>query len=180
MSNPLDQPNPYVSPQAGSWGTPTMPAAPPSHPMPTFCKVMFWVDIVFSAIRIPAVAVGILAYSIAQPHANAMVAQTGIFEIASAMGMVLFGFTGDIAMLLKQKWGVYLGGLKVASVLASCAVGIWQATFVMEQFASGSPNRVGVVIGAAFSVGLRLALVAAYAAAIVQFAKWCNSRTAAS
>ena len=176
MSNFPDSPNPYGSPTHGHYGPQYGQVAPQglASRLPIFCIVMFAIDLVFCFIRLLLVGVGIVGLQAA--GGDPMVAQTGLLEIATGAGMVVFGIPADIAMLLKQKWGLILAWVKVVATLGSVGVGLWQLSFILDQFPPGSPQRIGGMVGGGIAVAIRLGLIAFYVAVLVRFAKWSQQR----
>ncbi len=183
MSVPGDPSNPYLSPAPSAYGvSPTAPPLPrAASGLPGYCLVMFIIDLFFSLVRAPLVAMSIAGlYLAGQGFADdtmgRMVAQTGLAEVLTGAAIVLFGVPGAIGLLCKQRWGLALGWAAVAATLGSIGVGFWQLSFMIEQFPDGSPERVGAIIGGVFTGVFRVALLGAYAAALVVFANWSAKR----
>src|SRR6188768_4190877 len=97
--------NPYQSAQEA----PRLSSNKPK--LPTFALVMIIIDLVFLGFRVLFVLAGMagLASGINDP----MILRTGYFEVGTGLLMVLAGIPGDIALLLRQKWGVWLAWIKV-------------------------------------------------------------------
>ena len=74
--------------------------------------------------------------------------------------------------LLRKPWAVVLGYLLLLATCGSLIVSFWQLSFQWKGFPPGSPERIGVVIGAGFTLCVRFGLMAAYFAALRQFATW--------
>lgn len=177
MANFSDQPNPYDSPQYSSAGPSYEPIAPGRNAssLPVFCLVMFILDLAFSLLRVPIVALTLIALTAGDT--TPLVVQTGLFEAITGIAMVAFGLTANVALLFKQRWGLMLGWAKVAAALSSVAVGWWQMAIVMGEFAEGSPERIGGFIGGGIAAVFRLGLLALYGGALVTFAKWSARRS---
>ncbi len=159
---------------------PALPGRPPPA-LPVFCLVMFIIDLAFSIIRAPMVAMSIAglymaAEGLVDDAMTRMVTQTGLGEVLTGAAIVLFGVPANIGLLCKQRWAMILAWAAVAATVGSIAVGFWQLTFMVEQFPAGSPERVGATIGGAFTGLFRVALLGLYAAALVVFARWLVSR----
>lgn len=93
---------------------------------------------------------------------------------------MLFGFVADVAILLRQRWGLIVGWFAAAATLASIAVGIWQATLLqVPQGADAAAFRAGATIGIAFTTLVRLGLLAAYVGALLSFSAWFERHTQA-
>ena len=180
MSDFPQPPNPYDSPVHGGYGQPYGQGARqrPADALPVFCIVMFIVDLVFSLIRVPLVLLGIVALQ--APRLDPVMAQTGLLEVATGAAMVMFGIPADIAMLLKQKWGLILAWVKVAALLGSVGVAFWQISFILDQFPPGSPQRMGAFVGGGIAGVIRLSLIGLYVTAVVKFSAWSAQRAAAS
>ncbi len=173
MSNDLnfDGQNPYAAP--------TQAGAPqqmmPERSIPGFSKVMFIIAIVFCVIRLLLVLLAIPGYAMLKQQGDPMV-DTVFFEVGAGIAMVLFGLPANVLMLCKNKMGIILGYLYVLSVAASLCVGLWQASFVINTFPEGSPERIGAMMGGIIVTGIRLTLVGIYVAAIMSFSRWEQRR----
>ena len=177
MSNFPDSPNPYGSPTHGHYG-PQYGYGPQglASRLPIFCIVMFAIDLVFCFIRMLLVGAGIVGLLAA--GGDPMVVETGLLEVATGAGMVLFGIPADIAMLVKQKWALVLAWVKVVATLGSVGVGLWQMSFILDQLPPGSAERIGGMIVGGIVTVIRLGLLALYVTALVMFAKWTGQRPA--
>jgi hypothetical protein len=183
MSSLPPSPNPYDAPYYGGQNQPypqqiTPPYAPyppkRASALPTFCFVIFILDLVFCGLRIPLVALSMVGAQMAQN--DPMVARTGSMEILTGAAIALFGISAGVAFLCKQKWGAILGWLTCLATLASIGVGVWQASYMIDKFPANSPQRIGAVVGGGISCLVRLALLGLYAFAIVKFVTFAGSR----
>lgn len=171
MTTPFDPANPYAAPIGGQ-----AIQAPRRQGLPGFAMAMFIIDLVFCVLRLPMVMFGFVGYA-ALKQGNHPLFPTVAGEIASGMCMVLFGLPANILGLLGKRWAVWFGVLSLIATAGSIAVGIWQATIKLGEFAAGSPEQMGGYVGMAIMVMIRLALAGAYIGALVQFAKWANRST---
>ena len=164
--------NPYADSQLDS----TRPFAPaaPRESMPTFAMVMFIVSLIFSVLRAPMVLLSIVALMTPR-NVPQQLAHTVPMEVATGVAVVLFGIVANTLLLLRKPIGIPFAWCLVAAVLASMGLGIWQISLNMEVFPEGSPQRVGMVVGAGFVMLLRLAIVGLYVAAVMMFSKWLRS-----
>ncbi len=167
MTSPIDPLN-YSSPLGGQ----ALAGIKRTNPaVPTFAKIVFIIDLVFSGVRLPLGLFGILGYQVLKESHSPLV-PTIPFEIACALGVAVFGVTADILGLMRKPAAVWVGCLALLATLGSQGVGLWQVGIQSEQFPADSPQRVGFYIGAGFMLIFRLSIAAAYIAAIVQFAAW--------
>lgn len=169
MSMPSDPHNPYASPLA----KPASAAWPNRNAPPTFAKVMFIIDLVLCAIRALLVLAAVPGYIVLKQQQSPLAA-TAIPEILCGLAIVLSGIPADILGLLRKPSAVWFGAFACLAALASVAVGAWQASFQLDNFAAGTPQRVGFYLGLGFTLLVRIGIVVVYAAALVQFANWCK------
>lgn len=112
----------------------------------------------------------------ADPEVDALRA-TGPWEAVTGLGIVVFGVTADVAILLRQRWGTIVGWFAVAATFASMAVGVWQATKLeVPEGVDAEAFRIGAVIGVVVVSIVRLGLLAAYIGALLKFAEWSGPR----
>lgn len=170
--------NPYAPPQFGDLPSSYRANSGPP-PFPVFVTVILVMDLALLALR--AVFVMLALVTLTNPALqNPMIVQTGWFEVACGLVMMLTGVPADIALLARQRWGIWLAYAKVAGTLGSIAVGVWQASYMMEQLAPGSPEFIGGIIGGAIATGSRLMLTGLYIFAQVQFSNWARQSAEAS
>jgi hypothetical protein len=147
------------------------PFAPAVPKPPVFSQVMFVVSLLFSLLRIPAALLS--AYAVFAVNLNnAPMQLTGPYELATSAGIVLFGLAANILLLMRKDIGIPLAWCLVAFVVMSLGVAVWQLSLMMQTAPEGSPERVGMMVGAGFVMMVRLALLALYIAAVVTFARW--------
>ncbi len=79
--------------------------------------------------------------------------------------------------MLVPQWELLDAQLK--TVEARIAVGMWQLSFMVQQFPEGSAERIGAIMGGIFTGGFRVALLGLYAAALVVFTMWSASAAGA-
>jgi hypothetical protein len=125
--------------------------------------VVLILDLFLLLLRGLLVAFGFIRMTMGPP--DVLLQATGYLEVGAGMLMIVAGVPANLAMLSHRGWGAWLAYVKVAATIASILVGLWQATFLVEQFEVRPPQMTGVFIG-------RLALVALYVAAVVQFTRW--------
>ena len=167
----FDAGNPYAMPQAGAF------RPPPSETrrFPVFAKVMFIVDLAVSGLRAPVVLLSAIGYQQLVKAQDPLV-HTVLAEIVFGAILVLLGVTTNVLLLLRKPWAVVLGYLLLLATCGSLVVGFWQLSFRWGEVPPGSPERIGFVIGAGFTICVRLGLAAVYFAALRQFATWAKSR----
>ena len=179
--NPFGNQNPYSAPQGG-WGAPQGQWGQPSGytpDVPAFCKVMFIVSLVFCFLRAIIVALGFVGMGMLPKDDPAM--KMAFFEIGSGLGMVLCGVPGNALLLAKNQIGVFLGWGLVAFTIGSILTGLITVIITSGQpGAMGPPpppgaetaHFVGMMIGGGISILIRVSIIAAYGAALIQFQSW--------
>lgn len=166
----FDAGNPYATPQAGAFRAP----ASESRRYPVFAKVMFIFDLVVSILRAPLVPLSAIGYLELAKTQDPLL-PTVAAEIVSGAILVLLGVATNVLLLLRKAWAVALGYFLLLATCGSLAVGFWQLSYRWEDFLPGSPERIGAVIGAGFTICLRLGVMAAYFVALRQFATWAKN-----
>jgi hypothetical protein len=159
--------NPYSSPQFSG------PPIGERRPLPVDVTILLVVDLLLLSLRAALVVFGLVGLTTVAMH-DPMVLQTGWFEVGAGLAMVLLGFPADIALLARQRWGVWLAYGKVAATFGSIGVGIWQGTYFFQRFPANSPEMVGVIIGITLVSGWRVLLIAMYVFAILRFSRWAR------
>jgi hypothetical protein len=136
--------------------------------LPSFCKTLFIMDLVFCCIRALIVPFSILGYSILQQQGSPLL-RTVFFEILTGALMAILGILCNILLLMRKPRGAPLGFLNVIVTVGSIGVGIWQASL------SAPPNpqqASAYMAGAGFSVVVRLILLGLYINALTKFSQW--------
>jgi hypothetical protein len=129
-----------------------------------FVLTILILDLVFCCLRLGMGVLGIAGYAlVAQENP---LRRTILFEVGTAFGMAIFGFSADTLILIKKRIGIPLAGVKVLLTVASIFVGVWQGSLMMPGDLA-TPQGIGFVIGAGFVVVVRLALLGLYVAALV-------------
>jgi hypothetical protein len=167
----FDAGNPYATPQGGAF----RPPPSESRRFPVFAKVMFIFDLVVSGLRAPVVLFSVIGYQ-QLVNAQSPLVPAAVAEIASGAILVLLGVAANVLLLLRKPWAVLLGYLLLLAALGSLAIGFWQLFYRWDELPPGSPERIGFVIGAGFTVCLRLGVMGVYFAALWQFAAWSKSQ----
>lgn len=177
-SFPPPERNPYSSPEIVPGFASRPPTQKPLEP-PSFAKGMVITDLILCVLRggIGMFSLLVLAMSKNDPElAQEMgkLGATATFEVLTAFGIAIVGVSAGVGLLLKQKWGLILGYLTVAFTLGSVAVSISQAMIQIGAPGQQHPPgyQAGMVVGIAFGVCVRLALLGMYVAALVQYAKF--------
>jgi len=176
MSDAFNEPpiNPYGAPQTPGPEFPmdgTLRAGRPS--IPTFCTVVFIISIVLCGIRGLLALVGTAGYlAMGNAVAPALPELAILGEIVSGWAIVVFGIAGNTLLLMRKPAGILFGSLCIVSAFASIGIGVWQISYMIEQFPDGSPERIGVCFGAAIVTVIRAGLVLLLASAILRFSMW--------
>lgn len=164
--------NPFVPPQSLS---PRVPVVRSNAGLPTFCKVMFILDLIFCFMRLPLVLFAIPGYFALRKSGDPML-QTVVYEIATGAGIVVSGFAADILMLMRSRSAATLGWFCLAVTLASFGVGCWQANLQLARMVPGSPQMIGGFVGLGLVLTVRATLLLLYAIAISKFSQWAAKR----
>lgn len=143
------------------------------EPRPTICVEVFVVSLIFCLLRLPTVLFGLMM--LLQPQPPDAVANplqpTLPLEVLTGGAIVLFGLVANIALLLKQRWGVPIGYLTAVGSLANMGVALWQLTLLSPKI--DDPVLFGVGIGmATITAILRLTIVGLYVWAIAHYGRW--------
>ncbi len=180
---PYDPLNPYSSPaESGGVGRRVR-----SDSLPTYVVAVMIIDLCLCVLRSVLVGFSVLGMVMLMQEgpgpANAKfeaVRASVPWEVATGIGIVVFGMVANVAILLRQRWGIIVGWFAVGATLASMAVGIWQATAMqLPQGVDEDAFRIGATIGVVFTTVFRLGLLAAYVGALLRFAAWFEPRTQA-
>jgi hypothetical protein len=138
----------------------------------TFVLTILIIDLVLCCLRLMLAALGLAGFAVI-PLDDPMRA-TVVFEVGTGFAIALFGIPANLLILLKQRIGIYVAGIKIFFTLANILVGIWQASLQFGPMASEveGPERagmlVGFMIGVGFVVVFRLVLMGLYIAALVK------------
>ena len=168
--------NPYAA-SSGMLGNVGQPAKPG---LPLFAMIMFITSLFFSLLRVLLVMLGFAGY-VAMKNMDPPPPELASVpaEIGTGIAIAFFGIFGNGLLLAKQKLGLFLGYLLVLAVIGSILTGFWQASGIMSKYDPGSPEFIGAIVGLVFVVGIRIAILAAYVAALIQFKKWHDKRALA-
>jgi hypothetical protein len=157
------------------------PPARPQDPLPTFCTVVFIIDLVLISLRGLLVFFGIVGMTMMDDVALAdpMLKETALWEVLAGAAMVVTGLAADIMLLSKIQAGIFLAIPKVLATLGTYAVAFWQASFLFARLPDGSPEQLGATIGVGITFVFRLALLALFIVAVVRFHAWSHQRSSA-
>jgi hypothetical protein len=176
--NPFGNQNPYMPPQGqwnqqpGQWGAPEGYAPG----VPVFCTVMFVVSLVFCIIRSLFVALGFVGMGMMKPDDPLL--KAAFLEIGTGLGMVLCGVPGNALLLFKNQIGFYLGWGLIACTIGSILTGIVEMALTGGNMGRppppGAENALLVftIFVATITVLIRLGIIVAYGAALIQFQNW--------
>ncbi len=165
---------------AGGVGPTAFAQAAVPRGLPLYCVVIFAMDIAFSLLRLALVGVATVAMLFWPELPAPEMAKTAAYELLIGVAMVIFGLIGDIAMLLKQQWGLLFGWLKALSVAASVLVGVWQLHLTVRELPDNSPEQIGAYFGGALVMVVRLCLLGLFVAALIVFGRWSRQRVVLS
>jgi hypothetical protein len=162
--SPFGSSNPYATPMQ-------VASAYVETPLPTMCKVMFIMSLVFSSLRLLVVLLSVVLYRNAGTEENPLRVTVG-FEIITGAMVALVGIAANIFLLMKKWVGIPLGSVLIAGVIGSICVGIWQGIILIGNYQAGTPEFVGAIFGAALTTIFRGTLLALYATALIMYSKW--------
>ncbi|MEM7166469.1 MAG: hypothetical protein AAF581_13470 [Planctomycetota bacterium] len=156
-----------------------------SKPVPTFCNVVFIIDLCLCALRIPLAAISVFGWIAmqSQPESDPML-QLAPWEVISGFGIGIFGTIGYIGLLLKRRWGVALIYLMLLFCVMSLVVGIMSAPLIVENMQQTQEMdeqteramAIGAQVGVWGTAGFRVMLMALALAAVVKFQRWFDRR----
>jgi hypothetical protein len=168
--DPFNNNNPYA---ASSTQSPGFPAQRRSS-LPGYCVTMFIISLVFCVLRVLLVGLGIVGMiAISRMPSPPPQATGALWEVLSGVGIAFFGITGNSLMLARKPIGFYFGVMLALCVAASFIVGIVQAFSAAQAVPQGSPEFIGLLVGAAMMMLIRAALLVAYIVALAKFRTWC-------
>jgi hypothetical protein len=144
-------------------------------PFPVFAKSMFFVDLVLCTLRLPLVVFRFLGYAALQHNRNLMVPIIAA-ELLTGLGIAIFGIPANICALVRKPWSIPLSWLTVTITLGSVGVALWLATYKMAELGPPTAQTAGGYIGIGFGLIVRLAWLAMYVGALVQFSRWVKRR----
>ena len=137
---------------------------------------MFIVSFLLCLLRAAIVAMGFVGVALLPVDHPAM--KTAYLEIGTGIGMVLCGISGNALLLAKKQIGVYLGWGLIAFTIGSILTGIAAILITGGTLGPKAPpgqetaRFVGMVVGAVISVAIRVSIIVAYGAALIQFHNW--------
>jgi hypothetical protein len=141
-----------------------------------FVMTFIIMDLVFSCLRIPMVALSIFGYTEIEP--TDPIYQTTLFEIMTGLGIILFGILANILILVKKRIGCSLAWGNVLVTISSIMVGLWQASIVFgSSDIDEGPEKVGVILGGSCAIIIRVGILVCYIIAVLKAQK-CLSKIA--
>lgn len=166
-------PNPYATQSSTA---PPLAAAPASR-FPTYAMVMFIISLVFCAIRLLFVALGVIGIMVMRNEVvdeNGISMTSAILEVVTGAAMVLFGGMGNVMMLLRIRAGFYFGWLLVIATAGNMLTAVLQVNQLFQKVPEGSPEYIGALVGLGFAIIFRTAILVAYGVALIQFKRWID------
>ena len=134
---------------------------------------MLIIDMVLCALRALFVLFSAASYQVL-PADNPL-ATTVLWEIAAGAGIVVFGLSGDLLLLLKKPWAMGLAWLSVLSTLGATAVGVWALSLLAEPMAGNDQaKQIGFWVGGGITLLVRLGILVVFVAALVVYSKWAR------
>jgi hypothetical protein len=173
MATGFDESDEIFDPDSASAAYDTRPPRR-SPEMPIFSRVVLIIDMVLCGFRLAVVALGVVGYVVLKQQNN-LQSTSAVFEIVTGTGIVIFGLSGDLLLLLKQRWALLLAIASLVFTLASIGIGIWQMSNMYGAMAGNDAARqVGYVVGGVFTLMVRVGIVVAYGVALAKYATWSS------
>jgi len=133
--------------------------------MPGFLKGWLITDLVFCACRVVLVLLAVIGGFMMEK--DNPLAKTVWMEIASGVGIAVFGLSADILLLCRKGAGVALAVAALVFTFLNVGVGVYQLT-IPHSLHSETLARIGMFIGGGLMLACRLAFNAVYVVVIVQ------------
>lgn len=146
--------------------------------LPTYCKVMFIIDLVFSGLQLVNVGAGIFGQSLV-PRSHPL-APTLLPDLLASSAIVLFGISACSFLLARKDWAIALGAFDIMATLGSVTIGFWKSAIMLDALKPGTPQYAGSVIGGGLVLVARLVLLGLFVAALVKYSRWARRRSAAA
>jgi hypothetical protein len=170
--------NPYESPfhMGPATGLPgAAELAPRQVRLGPFVMTIVIMDLVLCSLRLLVGVFSTVGYMVI-PESDPLRVSV-MSEIVSAFGIAAFGLPANILILMKNRFGILLAAGSILFTAYGLFVGVWQARLMMPANLSG-PEGVGFLVGAVFSIGIRLALLALYVVAVLRARRILASHSA--
>lgn len=148
--------------------------SPVAQPLPTFCLIVFIVDLVLCSLRLLMVPFSILGLMFAEDVEQVFGASV-FAEILAGLLIGVIGIAANVMLLVKKPLGVHLGNALVALTVASYGVAVWQ-TVLQFGMLDSTAERVGGVIGFVVVMAVRVTLLALFVVALMKFKRWMETR----
>jgi len=165
---------------------PRRPRGRSSDNIPTYVTVMAIIDLIFCALRVPALilsVVGILAL-MSNPQMGNVVKMSFVSLGAEAL-IAVCGLAAGIGMLMKKSWAIIPGWVAVICSVISIGTNVITTLGTLDlqmaqiQGQQGEGARVGAYVGLAVVALFRLVLLGSYIVALTMFTNWIQkNRTA--
>jgi hypothetical protein len=139
---------------------------------PVFPKVIFIIDIIFGAIRLIMVPLGVLSYLfLKQQDPNNPMLPLAIPEVVSNAFLGGLGLVAAGLMLARKRIGAVFGVLAILAVLPNMGMALWASAINIEtsQARPGSPEYGFLLVCIGFGTLVRLVLLGLYIGALVAF-----------
>lgn len=145
-------------------------------PIPTFCKVVFIIDLVMASIRGLIVPFSIMGAAMI-PSDDPLMASV-YFEIAFGVLIAAVAVPANILGLMGKASAYVVGWVNILMTFGGICVGIWQAVLIypaqIAQSGSGSPESIGFIFGAVIAIAIRAGLAGAMAVSLLRYKTWLN------
>jgi hypothetical protein len=168
--------NPYAV--SSSSPPPRRPAAAAGK-RPTFCTVLFIMDLLFCIMRVPLVLFGIFAaFMLYSGNAHFPFPEELVWwDVGTGVGVITFGLLANVLLLMNKSSGLTFGWLAVVAAVASTIVGATQQ-FSFTGDALMPAGDVGRIIGVVIGLIVRLGFNVMFALAMLKSEAWQASRAA--
>lgn len=146
--------------------------------LPMFCRIVFTIDAVFAAFRGAIAIMGIIAlvqvFGSQQPERHTLI--QGALEVATGLGIMIYGVLGNHMMLRSNNYGFYLGWGNILACIAASAVGLLGIITMNDAIAEQGIPLAAILIVGIFITGIRIVLNIIYAVALMRFKKWFDAQ----
>jgi hypothetical protein len=140
--------------------------------LPGFVKGWTITDLVFSAFRIIFIPLSIIGYNVLADEDP--IKKTAILEIIFHVLILISGLSANITILLRKQIGHLLGKINVGVGIASFTLVFIQLPIQLAQNEGNNAVYIGMLIGAIFTLLIRVALLVFYAISVKRYGVFIN------
>jgi len=138
--------------------------------------VVFIISIVFCVFRGLLAVAGVPGYFVMKEQDSTLLI-TVFFEVGAGAAMATTGLLANSLMLARKPIGAPIAWLHVGTVVLTLVVALWQTSIMAGTFPAGSPQVIGVFVGAGIVAMIRLGILGLYCYALATFSHWARGVT---